>query len=472
MAGPFDGYDYRKKKPYPSGYDYESRREAGTPPPIQSTTVGLEAPVIGVRPGGNGPGYGSRITAPSVTGTVPPPPAPSAPEDPITAQADRRALMREVESRRVAAHLQAQTALRQARTPQAGGRLDYGLIHELEQQAAEHARRVNDVRTITRKSTLDQSPAEYDASQQSLAGNYASNYIQHRDPNFVGPLTPALESARGFFQPRQYNDPEIAAKRAALAHDRALNEADPELRAEIARVMEERQMAAAQATMRGNSLQSALTESNAGPELTRQAVDTELARGREMPVVAARQTQLAKERLGKDIIQTGIDTPSLAIANATRNRQISSALKDEAYAQAEFDPKSWSDDFVKMATLSNENLSDMTLRQQGDFEDEFANRVMEPLQRLAKVHPALAAKHARELASSLSVPEGGTFENALALGGDALTWPARAMGLAPGLKPGEAHRKFLSPRTRAAQERITRIKSVLDQYASLDQPEE
>lgn len=134
---------------------------------------------------------------------------------------DANQLLREVQRRRIQADMEKRLAVSgQYQAQQSGDREGYIRGRAAAQTAGlgleDAQRNLANVRSLTQRSVLDQTPDEYAASQKSLENTYAASGLPVAE-RFVGPIRPEEQ----FFRGRAYDPQAMAAGRAQRDQQRA-----------------------------------------------------------------------------------------------------------------------------------------------------------------------------------------------------------------------------------------------------------
>jgi len=332
--------------------------------------------------------------------------APLATQDPAAEEAMRREVMRQVEQTRVAALMDSDKALRMRRAElaqlnRAGVRgpevaAAYADINKLDNDYNQSRTRLTELRNLSRRTAYDQGEQAFNAGQNRLLEDYRAGGAPVAGET-VGPL----QAGREFFRPRQFNDPEIVARRAELEREKAIGQASPTLDLEMRAVREG--LAGQRAVQDRLAAERGAYESNTA-DVPNVAAD-EITN-------AARRRQLEKVQLGKQIIDTQIDTPPLEAARLKKSAQnveavaksrdmVKKAIDDDADKTAGFDSAGFEDRMARYLTEYKTKIKDFDSQQASDFFDEMEAELAS-LGRLAQLQPeraaAIAQRYAKEFA--------------------------------------------------------------------------
>jgi len=332
--------------------------------------------------------------------------APLATQDPAAEEAMRREVMRQVEQARVAALMDSDKALRMRRAElaqlnRAGVRgpevaAAYADINKLDNDYNQSRTRLTELRNLSRRTAYDQGEQAFNAGQNRLLEDYRAGGAPVAGET-VGPL----QAGREFFRPRQFNDPEIVARRAELEREKAIGQASPTLDLE---------MRAAREGLAGQrAVQDRLTAERGAYESNTADVPNVAA---DEITNAARRRQLEKVQLGKQIIDTQVETPPLEAARAMKASQnikamsqsrqaVESAIDEDANQTAGFDAGRLHDALPRLLTEFQTRIKDFDSQQASDFFDELETEIA-PLVRLAQLQPERAAKEAQRYAKAFA----------------------------------------------------------------------
>lgn len=394
---------------------------------------------------------GSGLVAPQVTAQVPsiaPRPmssagygsqnAPGREESFSTAPTDTAPTpdeLKQLQQNRWRRVLQQETAIRQARMAGAqSGRMDYGTIHEMENELKLARASHNELNSILSRRTTDQNEGEFNASQESLRNTAEMNRMKQYPADFIGPT---MEGHRAFFlgDLKPYNDPSNVAARAGRVaqKDTVLNSPDTQ-----------RELADLRRNMMRNQLAKRVQDAND---------QTELAQAEAGPTLVGLGTKRAIAQASGEADDAGIEQK---INRASMQTKLKNTMRDQAFQTAGFDPTTWS----QTAQAYNTKLSqidNMDPASAEEFVNQYLDDVIAPLDRIAEIDPKEAAKFATSIRGVPSAPRAGLLETVI----------PRAVGFAGGNVAGTGLTiANLLGRTGSSQ-KFGRIKKELDRLASL-----
>ena len=371
----------------------------------------------------------------------------------------RREVMRQVEQTRVAALMDSDKALRMRRAElaqlnRAGVRgpevaAAYADINKLDNDYNQSRTRLTELRNLSRRTAYDQGEQAFNAGQNRLLEDYRAGGAPVAGET-VGPL----QAGREFFRPRQFNDPEIVARRAELEREKAIGQASPtldlEMRAAREGIAGQRALQDRLVAQRGTYEQ----DTQAMPALYAGEMGAKLKRASYAPTLAELGAKADEAGYQRDISESNYAIEE----NNAKQKYVGSKMRTDAFnaGQQEAIVKAGTDPtmLLELANKMNsqlENIADM------DNPDAFVQRYMDsiviPLKTLASQGPEgklLAARLARSVRNQPLAPK----PNALTAMGMMAPAPLNIVA-------GQAQRK-----SSLAIARFNKVSKALDEIAA------
>lgn len=385
--------------------------------------------------------------------------APLATQDPAAEEAMRREVMRQVEQSRVAALMDSDKALRMRRAElaqlnRAGVRgpevaAAYADINKLDNDYNQSRTRLTELRNLSRRTAYDQGEQAFNAGQNRLLEDYRAGGAPVAGET-VGPL----QAGREFFRPRQFNDPEIVARRAELEREKAIGQASPTLDLEMRAAREglagQRAVQDRLVAQRGTYEQ----DTQAMPALAAGELGAKLQRASYAPKLAGLASQADEAGYQSDIsaanLATEENTAKQKYVGAKMRTEAISAGQQEALAKAGTDPEM----LMTLASQMNQKLSDIdNLDNPASFVQDYMDSIVSPLKVLASQGPEgklLAARIARSIRNQPEAPKRSMAEAVASAGMGAASFPAA----------------YLRQKNSVARHNFGKIKQALDEIAA------
>lgn len=284
-------------------------------------------------------------------------------------------------------------------------------IRDLEDKHNSARTRLMELRNLSRRTAYDQGEQSFNAGQDRLLEDYRANGLPVAR-EFVGPV----QAGREFFMPRRYNDPAEVARRAEIERQKNVTQASPTLDLEMRAAREA--IAKQRAEQDRVGAERNVYEQNTGA-MPDEAADNLLN--------ADRERQLKKVQLGKQIIDTQVDTPPLEEARLNKSKRnvdalnqsrdmVKKAIDEDADKTAGFDAAGFDDRMTRYFQEYKTKIKSFDSQQASDFFDEMEAELAS-LSRLAQLQPeraaALAQKYAKEF-NQMEPPR--TFSDRFSIG--------------------------------------------------------